>query len=500
MAGARIASYYLDKYEVTNRAFASFVDAGGYEDPRWWGAPMTLDGEEVPWEEATDRFRDATGRHGPAGWELGRYPEGRAEHPVGGISWFEARAYCAFVGRSLPTVFHWFRAIGQSQRSEIIAHSNLNGDAKAPVGAYRGLAAYGTYDMAGNVKEWVWNAYEDGRRHILGAAWNEPGYLFRQLIAQDPWGREATSGVRCAGYSEPPPRQLTAPVSRQERFPEPIDDETFELIRDLYEYDRIPLRPRVERIDSLPAYRREVVSIRTTPGDERMEVNLLLPHDAEPPYQAVVWFPGDDVFAHRSSERFASEWLFDFLPRSGRAVVYPVYRGMYERFEEWQPTPSGFRDRMMSWVHELRRTIDYLETRDDLDEDAIAYYGFSGGAAFAPIFMAVEPRIDAAIALGGGLVNERVVQTAVHPAHFAPRTETPILMMNGRNDFLAPYEEFQVPVFRRYGAPDSLKRHARLPGGHIPSDTRDIVREVLDWLDRHLGPVVASAERPDAGP
>ncbi len=41
-------------------------------------------------------------------------------------------------------------------------------------------------------------------------------------------------------------------------------------------------------------------------------------------------------------------------------------------------------------------------------------------------------------------------------------------------------------MFEALAAPD--KRHARLDGGHIP-DRRDIVRETLDWLDRHLGPV-----------
>jgi hypothetical protein len=77
----------------------------------------------------------------------------------------------------------------------------------------------------------------------------------------------------------------------------------------------------------------------------------------------------------------------------------------------------------------------------------------------------------------------------MHPAHFAPRSRTPTLMINGLDDFIAPYELSQQPLFEMLGAPDDKKRHARLAGGHIPTNPLEIVREVLDWLDRWLGPV-----------
>ena len=490
MAGVTVEPYHLDRYEVTNRQFKEFVDAGGYESSQWWPAPIERAGRDVRWAEALDAFRDATGRYGPSTWELGDYPADEDEYPVGGISWYEAAAYCAFAGRSLPTVYHWFRAIGQEQRSEILLYSNMDGSAKAPVGAFKGLGAYGTYDMAGNVKEWAWNAY-DGKRYILGGSWNEPTYLFKHLVAQDPWGREPTYGVRCAKYLEPPAERLTAPVAPLNEYenPEPIGDDAFALLRGLYAYDRDPLEPRVERVnDDLPYYRRETVSIRTAYGNERMEVHLLIPHDAAPPYQSVIWFPGDDVFLLRSSEHFSSAWLFDFLPRAGRVLVHPVYRGMYERFEPFQRTPNDWRDMMISWSQDIGRTIDYLETRPDFDAAKIAYYGFSAGAIYAPVFTAVEPRVAASMFIGGGLIPVPL-HPAMHPVHFAPRSLTPTLMINGRDDFLMPYELSQRPFFEMLGAPPDEKRHARLAGGHIPSDTREIIREVLDWLDRQLGPV-----------
>jgi predicted esterase len=485
-----VGPFFLDRFEVTNRQFRDFVDAGGYRDPQWWPAPIERDGREIAWQQATDVFRDATGRHGPSTWQLGTYSAGEEDHPVGGISWYEAAAYCAFAGKTLPTIYHWFRAIGQEQLSDILLHSNMGGGSKAPIGQFKGLAAYGTYDMAGNVKEWAWNAAGD-KRYILGGAWNEPTYLFRHLVAQDPWGREPTHGVRCTKYPEPQAEHLLAPVTPVREYPRPapITDEAFAVLRGMYAYDRTPLEAEVVRVsDSLPDYRRETVSIRTAYGNERMEVHLLIPRDVPPPYQSVIWFPGDDVFLLRSSESFSSAYLVDFIPRSGRVLIHPVYKGMYERFEPRADSPAKLRDMMLRWSQDIGRTLDYLETRPDFDARKTAYYGFSSGASHGPVFTVVDPRIAASVLLGGGLPR-RPHRPEMHIVHFAPRSRTPTLMINGRDDFIVSYELSQQPLFEMLGAPDDKKRHARLAGGHIPTNRLDIIREVLDWLDQHLGPV-----------
>jgi hypothetical protein len=66
-------------------------------------------------------------------------------------------------------------------------------------------------------------------------------------------------------------------------------------------------------------------------------------------------------------------------------------------------------------------------------------------------------------------------------------------MINGRDDFLMPYELSEKPLFELLGTPSDRKRLARLDGGHIPSNRLEIIREVLDWLDRHLGPAQRSS-------
>jgi predicted esterase len=370
----------------------------------------------------------------------------------------------------------------------------MGGGSKARVGQFKGLAAYGTYDMAGNVKEWTWNATGD-QRYILGGAWNEPAYVFRHLIAHDPSVREATHGVRCVRYIDPPSDLLLAPVTLVREYPRPtpISEEAFALIRGMYAYDRTPLEAEVVRVgDSMPEYRRETVSIRTAYADERMEIHLFVPRHVAPPYQSVIWFPGDDVNLLRTSDVLSSAYLVDFIPRAGRVLIQPVYDGMYERHRPRSGTASEIRDLMLRWSQDIGRTIDYLETRSDFDTKRIAYYGLSGGANRGPVFTAVEPRIAAAILLGGGLMR-RPHRPETHVVHFAPRSATPTLMINGRDDFLAPYELSQKPLFELLGAPDDTKRHAVLEGGHIPADRLAIIREVVDWLDRHLGPVTPAS-------
>ena len=103
-----VPAFQIGRHEVTNREFQAFVDAGGYEDERLWqGLPFVDDGRALSLNEARKRFRDATGRYGPANWELGRYPEGQADHPVSGVSWYEAVAYSRSQGGTLPTLYHW---------------------------------------------------------------------------------------------------------------------------------------------------------------------------------------------------------------------------------------------------------------------------------------------------------------------------------------------------------------------------------------------------------
>ena len=68
-----LPDYWIDRHEVTNRAFKRFVDDGGYRRAELWREPFLKDGRPLTFDEAMAQFRDATGRPGPATWELGSY-------------------------------------------------------------------------------------------------------------------------------------------------------------------------------------------------------------------------------------------------------------------------------------------------------------------------------------------------------------------------------------------------------------------------------------------
>lgn len=505
-APVELADYWLDKYEVTNRQFNDFIGKGGYQNRANWKHEFIRNGRRLSWQEALGEFKDITGRIAPSTWELGSYPDGQGDFPVAGVSWYEAAAYCESVGKSLPTVYHWYKAAGLGIASDILRFSNFDGKGPAAVGSYQGLGPYGTYDMAGNIKEWTWNE-AGSKRYILGGAWNESKYMFAVEDARPPFDRSAGLGFRCAKYSSPPTEFLTRPIdtlNRDYSKETPVPDSVFAFYKNLYSYDHTELDPKVEAVeDSSKYWRRERVSFRAAYGNERVTAYLFLPRNARPPYATVIYFPGVQAYFAKSSENIGPE--FDFAIRSGRALLYPIYVGTYERRitsisvrqtpeEVVQPGsaclpvgPKAGRDLVMQWAKDLGRSIDYLETRQDIDSHRLAYYGLSLGAVWGPVLTAVEPRLKASVLVAGGLPFEKL-PSEIEPLNFAPRVKIPTLMLNGRDDFIYPVDSSQVPLFRLLGVPGSEKRHVTFESGHLPP-FQPIVEESLDWLDRYLGPV-----------
>jgi formylglycine-generating enzyme required for sulfatase activity len=489
-----LEDFWLDKYEVTNKQFKEFVDQGGYAKREYWKHPFVKNGKVFSWEQAIAEFRDTTGRPGPSTWQVGAYPQGRDEFPVNGVSWYEAAAYAEFLGKSLPTIYHWLRAAPTTQFSEILRLSNFSGQGPAQVGSHSGLSLYGSYDMAGNVREWSWNqveGVEGGRRYILGASWGDAPYLFNAPGAAHPWDRSAINGFRCAKYGAPLSAALTAPVenvSRDYSKEKPVSDEIFQVYRSFYSYERSDLKPEVESVDdSALHWRRETVTFNAAYGNERVMAYLFLPRNAAPPYQTVVYFPSGLARRARSSDELDLELRYvDFLPRIGRAVLFLVYKGTYERHLGRPATYPWDKDLVISWSRDFSRAIDYLETRPDIDHQNLGYYSFSNPVM--PVLSAIDGRVKAGVHIGTGFFSESVAPE-YDPLHFAPRAKEPTLMIGGRYDFIAPLETSQMPMFRLLGAPEKDKRLALFDTGHAVRPVPDVIKEILAWFDRYLGPV-----------
>jgi len=489
-----LPGHWIDRFEVTNRQFKAFVDAGGYRTREYWKEPIAENGRTLAWDDAMSRFRDKTGRPGPSTWELGSYLEGQADAPVAGVSWYEAAAYAAFAGKALPTAFQW-RAAASSIGgfggifSDIVTVSNFGMKGPAAVGSFAGLGPYGTYDMAGNVKEWCWNETAAGRI-ILGGGWNESTYKYQDLDAQPALQRLPNYGFRLVKNLEPQPVASYAEVvshTRDYSKETPVDDATFEILRGLYRYDPRPLNVKIERSEDTPYWRRETVTFDAAYDGERVIAYVYVPKSGSPPYQTVVFFPGGEAPGQRSSRDLRLTTI-DFVMRSGRALVYPVYKGTYERRTEMVGGINANRDVGIASGKDFARVLELIDSRPDLDHERIAYYGDSRGAFYGVIITALQPRLKASVLLGGGLF-QAVVAKEVDPINFAPRVHVPTLMVAGRSDFLVPVEISQKPLFRLLGVAPEHKRHALFDGGHAPGQLPDVLREILDWLDRYLGPV-----------
>lgn len=489
--------FWIDRYEVTNRQFKDFVDQGGYRRPEFWKQPFEDgSGRAISWADAMARFVDATGQPGPAAWRNGSYPPDQAGHPVAGVSWFEALAYANFAGKAIPTTHHWTAAANFSAFSGTLRASNFRGEGPARAGSFPGVGRFGTYDMAGNVTEWCWNL-SAGMRTVRGGSWADPDYMYRSADAAPPFNRDAFRGFRCIRNIREQPPELLAEIPRSlkplVRNEQPVSDEVFESYRSFYAYDRTPLNARLESDDESSSWwRRERVSFDAAYPGERVIAFVFLPRNAVPPYQTMVFFPPGQALREKTSRELELRRM-DFVVRSGRAVVYPIYKNTYERAAGpgvVPPGPNARRDIRIQWFKDFGRVLDYIETRPDLDRNKLVFFGASQGAGYAGIPLALDSRMKTAILQGGGLptVSESDLPSEVRMLNFLPRVRIPVLMLNGKHDFFNPVEESQKPLFEFLGTPAKDKRHVLSDSGHLVPRA-DLIREILPWLDRYLGPV-----------
>ncbi len=503
----KLEDFWIDCYEVTNSQYRAFVEAGGYRDPRYWKVPFRREGRALSWPAAMAVFVDRTGLPGPATWELGAFPPGTEDYPVTGVSWYEAAAFAEYAGKRLPSVYHWTRATDLpsdlSAAEFVIPLSNLEGRGIAAVGSFKGLGRFGTYDMAGNVKEWCSNEV-DGKRPCLGGAWNEAQYWFEEFDVYPPLMRSDNFGFRCiqpeggaAGASSgdgPLPLEPETDFARLR----PCTDEVFKAYEALYSFTRTPLEARVEsRQEWSEDTILERVSFAGAEGTDRIVAYLFLPRKGRPPFQSVVYFPGGgaNFLGSIFDYGLVKSREVELFTRGGRAFVFPVFWNTLERRIKATPTRTAqfLKDRMIRYHRELARTLDYLETRSDFDKDRIAYQGLSWGAWAGPLHVALEKRFRAANFLGGGFYWETyspdLGSSEWDAANFAPRVKVPVLMQNGRFDVYFALETNARPFFRLLGTPDRDKDLRVYPTGHSVWLLNEYRKDMLDFLDKHLGPV-----------
>ena len=229
-----LRAFWLDRYETTNRAFMHFVQATGHR------TLAELEGESLIYEDGGYRQMYGASWKAPRG--AGSYLRNRLDHPVVHIAWKDASAYCAWVGKRLPTEAEWEKAArGTDQRlypwgdeapngGGFMYRANYGTDQcchesaqdgflnTAPVGSFPlGVSPYGLHDMAGNVWEWTQDWYSPdyyasspprdpsgpptGTERVLrGGSWISYRFMLRTAYRGHHTGetRHNYSGFRCA--------------------------------------------------------------------------------------------------------------------------------------------------------------------------------------------------------------------------------------------------------------------------------------------------------------
>ena len=176
----------------------------------------------------------------------------------------------------------------------------------------------------------------------------------------------------------------------------PVSDEVFQVYKSQFQYYKSALNAKVESRDDSPEdWIKEKIVIDAAYANEQLPIYLFLPKNVVPPYQTLVYVPGNNVIGDITSENLLNPYVFDFFIKNGRAVAYPVYKGTYERTGDHdldQNWPSEehqylYTEYLIKWVKDFKRTIDYLETREDIDTERITCLCFMKILSVGPLQM-----------------------------------------------------------------------------------------------------------------
>jgi cephalosporin-C deacetylase-like acetyl esterase len=168
--------------------------------------------------------------------------------------------------------------------------------------------------------------------------------------------------------------------------------------------------------------------------------------------------------------------------------MYPVFKGTFERIDGQNPPYMSHQhtERLIEWVKDFRRSIDYLETRKDIDSTKLGFYGHSWGGWVGGIIPAVEDRLSVNILIVGGFWSKALPEADI--INYVTRIKIPTLMLNGKYDNIFALETNVKPFFSLLGTPYKDKRLCVYDTDHYVSKN-DMIKEVLGWCDKYMGTV-----------
>lgn len=231
-----LADFFIDTFPTTNGEYLEFVEAGGYDDPRWWSP------QGWAWRREAGLRHPQFWRRDGAGWSclrFGWWQPLRTDEPVQHVCWYEAEAYARFRGKRLPTEAEWEKAAswdpttgtkrrypwGDTDPSPRQANLGQRHFGPAPIGAYpAGASPCGVHQMIGDVWEWTasdfspWPGFEafpyreysevffgSAYKVLRGGSWATHPVAIRTTFRNwdFPIRRQIFAGIRLARDAEP---------------------------------------------------------------------------------------------------------------------------------------------------------------------------------------------------------------------------------------------------------------------------------------------------------
>ena len=492
-------SFSISKNEATNKEFQKFVDAGGYENPKYWDFPFQVGNKIYDFNSSIKLFVDRYGKYGPSNWSYSKFPRGLGNHPVTGISWFEARAFAKFSNLSLPNVYQWLYASGIPENWSVVdmsvtKDSNYNSSQTREVsnknGSYNELN-----NIGGNVKEWSLNPNGDKKEKysILGGSYKEASYTFNNYYSLSPFDRSIGNGIRLS-------KNLTLGQSKldndiipdfQRNFDkiDNISDEVFEVYKSQFDYNS-PLVSSTTNIDNFQeGYSAQRFEIETAyESDEKLHGYIVFSNKFKNKYDPVIVFPNAGSIGTNSDSNFPNFGGLKHLVDEGFAIIYPIYYNTFNREKKintfWANESDEYKNTIIKIGKDYKKTLDYIESRNDFNFNSMSYFGYSWGATTSNYLLAIDDRIKSAVLCVGGLMIQKS-KKEIEAHYYVRRIKTPILHIIGKEDGIFGYEENFKPWKKLIGTPKEKLKTIELENvGHgLPWDT--IVRHQSKWIKTH---------------
>ena len=496
-----IPTFSISKNEVSNIEYQEFVNDGGYQNPTFWDFPLKIDDKLYEFKKTVSTFKGKFGKNGPANWSYGKFPNGLGNHPVSGISWFEARAYAKYKNQELPNMHQWTyaaKAYTNTLDQDVMENGNFNSDFTKPVNSDAGSLS-GINNIGGNVKEWLINRSGNNKDKFsaAGGSYLEPSYQFIGQNFQNPNDRSIGNGIRLVknlssdnntnldNYS------ITQRVYRELDDEPSVSDEMFDYYKSQFDYPKNDINVQTNFInDPNDIYTIESFSMEPAYRSQEKLTGFIIysSKNLKKPNPVIV-FPHAGSLRQNNIETIPPRLIrtFSYLLDEGYAIIYPIYSGLYNRSRnnecdddiEYCRKNNVFRK-----GKDYKKVIDYLETRSDFNFNNLSYYGSSMGANYSNWMLAIDDRVKSAFLLVGG-VNTSPQAKEIDQHNYTRRIKVPIFHIVGKLDPVVSYEKAFLPWKKIIGTPKKDLRIIEMDnvGHYVPRDT--IYAYHKNWIEKY---------------